>query len=186
MTKPIVRPVAVVRPVPVATTTVVAASPSSEFHAPYEWRKDNEVCIRSAHGKHLRVSPARTREVDGLGGQGEFARWRIHIYKSKHCKIQSMKTGQYLRIHKGHVDAAGGGGKFCEFKFKIDDDHPRIVRLKSDHGKEPYLCIRADGAVIAVEKKKREGWYGILIVWLMHELCLQYLVYVAMHVHSAN
>ena len=83
--------------------------------------KHNEiVVIQHGFNKHLRVEPRNEGAINGNGGRGKFARWRIEYFDNEQrVKFKSTKSGKYLRIIKSGstVDVGGTGGAFTLFKI---------------------------------------------------------------------
>lgn len=52
-----------------------------------------------------------------MGGDGPWAKWRVHLQQGGFVKLQSTKTGKYLRIFNNQIDVKGDNGPFCLFKI---------------------------------------------------------------------
>ena len=87
-------------------------------------RDDNNqnkiVAVQHGFGKHLRVKPGDELEINGNGGRGRFARWKIEYFDNgQRIKLKSTKSGKYLRIIKNGtvVNVGGNGGQYTLFKW---------------------------------------------------------------------
>jgi len=113
------------------------------YNQPYVFKASGkQVVINHSHGATLRVSPNALGQADGHGGQGAFAHWKVHLIGNNHCRLQSVKTGKYLRIWRGgnHIDVQGGTGQFT--KFKIHRIAMNGVKLESDVFRGKYIAVK--------------------------------------------
>jgi len=104
------------------------------FNAPYAFQVNGrEVVVQHAHNGTVRVSPQNLNLADGGGGTGAFARWKIHLIGAQFCRLQSVKTGKYLRILRNGqaIDVNGGTGQFTKFKIRRVAP-PNGIMLESD------------------------------------------------------
>ena len=72
------------------------------FSHKYMFGKTNIVVIQHPGGKHIRVTPGDLDNVDGDGGQGEFALWEAEPQDGgSKVRFKSLKSHKYLRIIDG-------------------------------------------------------------------------------------
>eukprot|EP01084_Bolivina_argentea_P234132 394169_1 len=130
-----------------ANFVVQQAKPQGEYNAAYQFQKNNEVVIRSNYGKHLRVNPNNTKNADGNGGTGQYARWRVILDGGRVIKLQNTHSGKYLRIEGNHqVNVGGGGGAWTRFRYHVHR-HPNGVKLESCKIPGKYVAIHPNGNV---------------------------------------
>jgi len=113
------------------------------FQAPYEFKvSGREVVVQHSHNGHIRVSPNNLGYADGGGGTGQFARWRVILEGGNHCRLQSVKTGKYIRIWRGgkEIDVSGGTGPFTKFRFHYHS-RPNGIKLESDRFPGRYIAV---------------------------------------------
>jgi len=119
------------------------------FQLPYQFKAHNTVVVRSNYGKHLRVHPQNLMAAEGLGGTGHYAQWRVHLDGMGVVKLQSAKSGKYLRITaQSLVDVGGTGGALTRFRFH-HHQHPHGVKLQSCQFPNKWIAIMPDGRVLA-------------------------------------
>lgn len=113
------------------------------FNLPYKFQMSGrEVVVQHKHNGHIRVSPNNLGMADGGGATGGFARWRIHLEGGSHCRLQSVKTGKYLRLWRGgrEIDVNGGTGPFTKFRIHYHS-RPNGVKLESDRFPGRYIAV---------------------------------------------
>lgn len=143
------------------------------FQATYEFAvSGREVVIqhRAPDDKfhhHVRVNPDNLDAPDLNGGQGGFARWKVHLEDNKtKCRVESVKTGKYLRIKDGGngIDVGGGTGPFT--LFKIHKQGGGVVKLESNKFPGKFIAMQPKGPAVGTGGKwcelkfKREGGGG--------------------------
>jgi hypothetical protein len=130
------------------------------FNATYEFQvNEKEVVIqhRAPDDKfehYVRVKPNDLDAPDMHGGQGEFARWKVHLEDNKSkCRVQSVKTGKYLRIKDGgnEIDVGGGTGPFT--LFKVHKTGGGVVKLESTKFAGKYIAMQPKGPAVGTGGK---------------------------------
>eukprot|EP01084_Bolivina_argentea_P227378 384013_1 len=113
------------------------------FNLPYKFQTSGRtVVIQHSHNGHIRVSPNNMGYVDGGGGHDGYAQWTIHLCRDPFIRLQSKKTGKYLRIWRGgkEIDANSGTGPFSKFKYHMHS-HPNGIKLESDRFPGRYIAV---------------------------------------------
>eukprot|EP01084_Bolivina_argentea_P227380 384018_1 len=113
------------------------------FNSPYQFAVNGRVVVlKHSHNGHIRVNPNAQSQANGSGGTGQWARWKIELMGGNHCKLQSTKTGKYLRIWRGgkEIDINGGGGLFTKFKIHYHS-RPNGIKLESDRFPGRYIAV---------------------------------------------
>ena len=64
------------------------------------------------------------------------------------CKLQSEKTGKYVRIWQrgDSIDVAGGGGPFCYFKIH-QTNNQNVVKLESERFAGKYIAFKPNKSI---------------------------------------
>ena len=113
------------------------------FEKPYLFKKTNTVIIKGPNGKSIRVKPGDLEVAEGLGKEGQFARFEADPQDGgSKVRFKSIKSGKYLRIFKGgdEINVAGGGGKFTVFKV-IEDGGKGKVKLESNEFPGKFVAV---------------------------------------------
>ena len=113
------------------------------FNLPYKFQMSGrEVVVQHRHNGHVRVSPNNTSLADGGGQTGQYARWKIFLEGGSHCRLQSVRTGKYLRLWRGgrEIDVNGGTGPFTKFRIHYHS-RPNGVKLESDRFPGRYIAV---------------------------------------------
>ena len=90
--------------------------------------------VSCASGQSLRI---RNGNVEGNGGQGDFAKFIVHK-RGAHVMLQSWKESHYVAIREGRL-TTGTGGPWCEFKVQSSNHAPgsaiclESVKLPGQH-----------------------------------------------------
>ena len=85
---------------------------------------------------------------DGNGGTGQFAQWKVHFAGMGEIRLQSVKSGKYLRITAQKVDVDGGLDNLTRFRYHVHH-HPNGVKLQSVQFPNKYIAVMPDGRVLA-------------------------------------
>jgi len=120
---------------------------SGEFDSPYQFKQNNLVVLKHHHGKHIRVYPENTNEVDGHGGIGEYAIWLCEL-EGNFIKLKNQYSQKYLRIWQNgqQIDADGEGGPFTLFKVHFVE-FPNVVKLESERFVGRFIAVNEHGKV---------------------------------------
>jgi hypothetical protein len=104
--------------------------------------------------KHLRVAPGDLEKADMNGGTGDLARWKVHLEDGgSKCRVQSVKTGKYLRIKDGGNDIDVNGGPGLWTLFKVHKQGGGIVKLESNHFPGKYFAVQPKGPAVGTGGK---------------------------------
>jgi len=121
-----------------------------EFCKPWKMKKERTVLIQQSVNQYsIRVDPDNKKELNGMGGAGDYAEWQAIPKSTGTMMFKSVKTGKYLRMmSETSIDADGAGkGKRCEWKAQDKGKYALLENVKFP-GK--YLAVSKNGKKIAV------------------------------------
>jgi len=113
-----------------------------------EFRNKRIVCLRSIASKKTLRTMDQKGHCEGLGEEGEFAQWHVHVHSTYNpaepvIKLQNVKfPSQWLRIDEhGHTNSGGSGGEWCEFALECHPDGTVSLRSVPHHKKHKFLHV---------------------------------------------
>ena len=130
----------------------MAQAAADMWESPYKFRVDGVVVVLRHHlEKNIRNGQGGAPEVDGDGGFGKRAQWKVHLTRDKGdvtVKLQNEKSGDYLRIMKNgeKINAGGKGQGLCD--FKVHRMSSSVCKLESVAVPGAYIAVSKDGVIV--------------------------------------